>query len=273
MMRRVDRREGGKERFLILSPRLLKALRLCAGRRSTWLFPGRIPGRPNSRHAMGLACQIARLVSRNNGAVCRSRGAQERVDHMPDANVPSQFCRQSALRDGTPVVIRFVRPDDKGRLVTAFSRLEPETIYTRFFSFKKELSQVELDRLDAPDPEHRIGLVVTLGSGVEETIIAGASCVVLDTPGPIRSAEVAFTVEEDYQCQGLAGKLLATITDLARSRGIHQLEADVLPGNQAMLAVFRRSGLPMSTSRSEGVVHLVLDLAAGSPRDSGAGKR
>jgi GNAT superfamily N-acetyltransferase len=217
-----------------------------------------------------MACDIARPVSRNNGVACRSRGAQG--DDMPDANDLSQFHQQSALRDGTPVVIRFVRPDDKERLVTAFSKLDPETIYTRFFSVKKELTQAELDRLDTPDPEHRIGLVVTLGSGVDETIIAGASCVVLDTPGPTRSAEVAFTVEEDYQRQGLASKLLATIVDIARSRGIGRLEADVLAGNQAMLVVFQRSGLPMSSSRSEGVVHLIMDLTARSPRDSGAGK-
>jgi GNAT superfamily N-acetyltransferase len=192
---------------------------------------------------------------------------------MLNTKDPLQFHQQSALRDGTPVVIRFVRPDDKARLVTAFSKLEPETIYTRFFTVKKELTQAELDRLDAPDPEHRIGLVVTLGSGVDETIIAGASCVVLDTKGPVRSAEIAFTVEEDYQRQGLASKLLAAIVDIARSRGISQLEADVLAGNQAMLVVFQRSGLPMSTSRSAGVVHLVLDLTTGSPRDSAPGMK
>jgi GNAT superfamily N-acetyltransferase len=192
---------------------------------------------------------------------------------MLNTKDPIQFHQQSALRDGTPVVIRFVRPDDKARLVAAFSKLEPETIYTRFFTVKKELTQAELDRLDAPDPEHRIGLVVTLGSGVDETIIAGASCVVLDTKGPVRSAEIAFTVEEDYQRQGLASKLLAAIVDIARSRGISQLEADVLAGNQAMLVVFQRSGLPMSTSRSAGVVHLVLDLTTGSPRDSAPGMK
>jgi GNAT superfamily N-acetyltransferase len=191
---------------------------------------------------------------------------------MPDAMDPSLFRRQSALRDGTPVVIRFVRADDKERLVTAFSKLDPETIYTRFFSFKKELSQAELDRLDTPDPEHRIGLVVTLGNGVDETIIAGASCVVLDTKGPVRSAEIAFTVEEDYQRQGLASKLLAAIVDIARSLGISQLEADVLAGNQAMLVVFQHSGLPMSTLRSAGVVHMVLDLTAQASGNRDAAK-
>jgi RimJ/RimL family protein N-acetyltransferase len=97
--------------------------------------------------------------------------------------------------------------------------------------------------------------------------------VVLDTPGSIRSAEVAFTVEEDYQRQGLASKLLAAIVEMARSLGISQLEADVLAGNQAMLVVFQRSGLPMSTSRSAGVVHLVLDLTTGLPRDSAPGMK
>jgi RimJ/RimL family protein N-acetyltransferase len=174
----------------------------------------------------------------------------------------SQFCRRFALRDGTPVRIRTARADDRQRLVTAFQGLDRRTIYTRYFSFRSALSETELDRLDAPDADRYILLVATLGEGADETVIAGASCVVLDPAGPSRTAELAFTVEEDYQRQGLAGQLLATIIDLARSRGIDRCEADVLAENQAMLAVFRRCGLPMVTSRSGGVIHVAMDLAA-----------
>lgn len=60
--------------------------------------------------------------------------------------------------------------------------------------------------------------MVTLGSGADETMIAGASYVALDPSAPTRTAELAFTVEEDYQRMGLASKLLATITDVARRR-------------------------------------------------------
>jgi GNAT superfamily N-acetyltransferase len=173
----------------------------------------------------------------------------------------SQFRQTDALRDGTPVLIRAVRADDKERLVAAFDKLDPQTIYTRYFSFRKGFSATELERLEAADFEHFVALVVTLGSGAGETIIGAASYVVLAPVGAVRAAEVAFTVEEDYQGQGLAGKLLEAIIGIARSRGINRLEADVLLVNKAMLAVFRKCGLPTTTSRDGSAVHLVMDLA------------
>jgi len=181
---------------------------------------------------------------------------------MSDPIDPSQFRQTSALRDGTPVLIRSARADDRERLVTAFQGLDRQTIYTRYFSYRKSISETELKRLDEADFSRYILLVATLASGNEEIIIAGASCVVTDSTGPMPTAELAFMVEEDYQRQGLAGQMLAAICGLARRRGIVRLEADVLAENPAMLAVFRRSGLSTTTSRSAGVVHLVMDLSA-----------
>jgi site-specific recombinase XerD len=65
MMLRVDQGKGGKDRYVMLSPRLLEELRSYwrAGRPKTWLFPGDIPGRPISRNAVGLACQKAHRCS------------------------------------------------------------------------------------------------------------------------------------------------------------------------------------------------------------------
>jgi RimJ/RimL family protein N-acetyltransferase len=187
---------------------------------------------------------------------------------MIDTSELSRFSKTITLRDGTPVLIRAARADDRERLVAAFQGLDRQTIYTRYFSFRKSLSQTELDRLEEQDSGRYILLVATLGSGADETIIAGASCVVSDAAAAVPSAECAFTVEEDYQRQGLASHLLATIVDLASRRGIVRLEADVLAQNQAMLAVFKRSGLPMTLSGRSGVVHLVLQLPS-PPPDTG----
>jgi RimJ/RimL family protein N-acetyltransferase len=181
---------------------------------------------------------------------------------MSDPIDPSQFRQTSALRDGTPVLIRAARADDRERLLTAFQGLDRQTIYTRYFSFRKGISETELKRLEEADFGRHMLLVATLGSGNDETVIAGASCVVTDATGPVPTAELAFMVEEDYQRQGLAGQMLAAICGLARQRGIARLEADVLAENPAMLAVFRRSGLPTTASRSAAVVHLVMDLSA-----------
>lgn len=78
-------------------------------------------------------------------------------------------------------------------------------------------------------------------------------------------AEAAFTVEEDFQGQGLASRLLAALVTLARRHGLVRLEAEVLAGNAPMLVVFERSGLPLRRRRERGVIHLDLDLDLAAP--------
>lgn len=164
------------------------------------------------------------------------------------------------LRDGTPILIRAVRPDDRGRLAAAFRNLDRDSIYTRFFSYKRELSDAELGQIDSLDFERHVMLVVTTPSDGDEIVIACASYIAQEREGPPVSAEVAFTVEEDYQGQGLASRMLAHLARIARDHGIARFEACVLPGNKAMLAVFARCGLPMDKRREEGEVRLTLDL-------------
>lgn len=61
MVIRVDQGKGNKDRYVMLSPRLLEALRSywTVVRPKLWLFPGDIPGRPITREAVGQACQKA----------------------------------------------------------------------------------------------------------------------------------------------------------------------------------------------------------------------
>jgi len=65
MVIRVDQGKGHKDRYVMLSPRLLEELRTYwkAVRSKTWLFPGDIPGRPITRDAVRLACQKARRAA------------------------------------------------------------------------------------------------------------------------------------------------------------------------------------------------------------------
>lgn len=97
--------------------------------------------------------------------------------------------------------------------------------------------------------------VTTAGSGDE--VIIGSGIFVRN--GADR-AEVAFLVEEDYQGRGLAKLLLEHLAAIARHAGITRFEADVLPENSAMIAVFSRCGWPLERRLADGVVHLTLLL-------------
>ena len=167
------------------------------------------------------------------------------------------------LKDGTAVTIRAIRPDDKDRIVEAFKNLKAESVYTRFFRHKSELTDGELKAITEVDFENTVALVVTIAvDGGSETIIGAGRYVLYDPPGPLRSAEIAFTVEEDYQGRGIASRILRHLIHIAREKGVSQFEADVLAENKAMLGVFARTGLPMKKSLAEGALHVILSLSA-----------
>lgn len=66
MVIRVDQGKGQKDRYVMLSPKLLETLRSYwrAVRPKDWLFEGAIPGQPINRSSVELACQKARRLSR-----------------------------------------------------------------------------------------------------------------------------------------------------------------------------------------------------------------
>lgn len=171
----------------------------------------------------------------------------------------TEFKAAEVLKNGLTITIRAIRPDDKGGITDAFGRLDPESIYTRFFQAKQSLSNQELKAATEVDFENTVALVVTIESGGKETIIGGGRYVAFDLSG-VHSAEVAFVVAEDYHGMGIAGCILKHLAHIARQKGVVQFEAEVLPQNKAMLAVFSRSGFPMKLTQTEGVIHVTLSL-------------
>ena len=165
------------------------------------------------------------------------------------------------LKNGVTVKIRAVRPGDKAGIADAFRNLDPDSVYTRFFGAKDSLSDQELKAATEVDFENVVALVVTLASGGRETIIGGGRYATIDPSRTPRSAEIAFLVEEDFHGQGIAGRILKHLAQIAGEKGVSQFEAEVLPQNKAMLAVFSRSGLPMEQRCADGVVHVTLSLA------------
>jgi RimJ/RimL family protein N-acetyltransferase len=172
----------------------------------------------------------------------------------------SDFVRAETLKNGLAVTIRALRADDRERIAKAIRGLDRESIYTRLFSYRAELTEAGLDRIMKVDPAREVALVVTKGSGDDEIVI-GSGRYVAAGEGAQRTAEIAFVVEEDYHGLGIAGRLLRHLAELARANGVVAFEAEVLGENKPMLAVFARSGLPMRKRREDGVVHVTLALA------------
>ena len=61
MVIRIEQGKGRKDRYVMLSPKLLEVLSdyWWAARPKVWLFPGDIPGQPITRHSVEKVCQAA----------------------------------------------------------------------------------------------------------------------------------------------------------------------------------------------------------------------
>ncbi len=172
-----------------------------------------------------------------------------------------QFAEPITLRDGSPALVRAIRPDDRERLQTAFLALDRESVYLRYFMYKRELTEADLDRLCNPDFAVRVVLVVTLEADANEVVVGSGGYVAQAAADGSRVPEVAFAVDAKLRGQGIASKLLAVLTDIARRDGFERFEADVLGRNTPMLTVFARSGLPMTKQpEKDGVIRLTLSL-------------
>jgi len=171
----------------------------------------------------------------------------------------------ATLKDGTPITIRSIRPTDKELVKEAFKNLEPETIYERFFRYKSELTDKELKLITQPDFEKEVALVVTKAEGNREIIIGTSRYHISENEaGTPVQAEISFTVEENYQGQGMASRLLKHLIRIAREKGVGQFVAEVLPQNKAMLAVFAHSGLPVKQNYEDGFISVTISLTDSS---------
>ena len=171
------------------------------------------------------------------------------------------YSKQDTLKDGTTITIRAVHPQDKQMMRDAFFELDRQSRYTRFLGFKDQITDDELKKATEVDFEKVVALVITTIVTGKEIIIGGGRYFLLTAANDtMPAAEVAFTIEEDYQGQGLASRLFVHLAEIARSKGIAEFEAEVLPQNKAMLAVFKRQGLPMTTKHIDGLIHVSLAL-------------
>ena len=160
------------------------------------------------------------------------------------------------LRDGRPVEIRALRPNDEADMLAAIDRTGAESLQRRFFVTKRGFSEKEKAFFMNTDFVSHVALVAVIDEDGRSAIVGGGRYVVT-MPG---EAEVAFVVIDAFQRQGIGVLLARHLTDLARTAGLKELVADVLPENAAMRRVLGKFGFRTARSLDPQVVHLTLSL-------------
>jgi RimJ/RimL family protein N-acetyltransferase len=171
---------------------------------------------------------------------------------------PASYSAFEMLRDGRPIRIHALHPKDRDAMLKAVSRTGTQSLFRRFFGARREFSETEIRFfLDVNFVDH-VAIVAEVEEDGKPAIVGGARFI-RTCAG---TAEVAFAVIDPYQGQGIGTILMRHIVSLARATAdLHELVAEVLPENTAMLKVMEKSSMPMITRREAGVVHVTLALA------------
>ena len=120
------------------------------------------------------------------------------------------------LRDGRRVEIRAQRPGDRDAIAAAFRRSSPESIYRRFFGPRTRFTEKEVAfYLDLDFVDH-VALVAELEEAGQKVIVGGGRYIVSE-PG---RAEVAFSVDDAHQGQGIGSALMRHLVTIARAAGL-----------------------------------------------------
>ena len=166
-----------------------------------------------------------------------------------------------SLHDGTPAMIWPLLPTDGQALREMFRRLSPESRQRRFLSALSDLDDAMIQRLVGQvDGVHHIALVLVVLPPDGEEWPVGVARLVQDPADPA-SAEVAFTVADEWQGRGV-GTALAEALIQRRPAAVTRLRADVEMENLASLALLTRSGRMSSGVPRRGIVDVTVDLPA-----------
>ncbi len=172
--------------------------------------------------------------------------------------ISASYHATDTLPDGRVVHLRAIRPDDREKLREGFFKLSKSSVRDRFFSVKRDLTPAELSYFTEVDFQHHVALVAELQDG-SERLPVGIGRFVQNQDQPDHS-EMAITVIDELQGQGIGRILLFRLVDCARELGVRHLDATVLAQNTRMTKLLQKTGLPLYSSLDEGIRTLSLAL-------------
>jgi acetyltransferase len=194
--------------------------------------------------------------------------AEMREEKLPKLAIrpyPSQYVRTFTMKEGTPVTIRPIRPEDEPMMVRFHGTLSDDTVHSRYFHLINLGQRVQHDRLARVcfiDYDRETALVAERAAGGERSILGVGR---LTRVRASAAAEFAILVIDKWQRHGLGSELLRRLIEVARAEGIEQVSGFILPENHAMEKICRELGFTSSFDLSEGVLRATLNVRETPP--------
>jgi len=174
---------------------------------------------------------------------------------------PSQYVWEWRLKDGTPVTIRPIRPEDEPLMVQFHTTLSERSVYLRYFCSLSLSTRVEHERLVRicfASYDRGFALVADRknpDTGNHEILGVGRFSALNR-----KEAEAAVLVSDRWQGRGLGTELLAGVARVAREEKFQKLCGEILRDNLPTQAIFKKAGFQLRAMDDPSSVSAVLNL-------------
>ncbi len=151
---------------------------------------------------------------------------------------PEAIATSQVFKNNTKIRFRAIRPSDDEEMRHLFYRFSDEAVYYRYFTPIKTMPHSRMQKYVNIDYKTSMSIVALSGRPDHGHIVGEARFVRDDATN---FADIAFVVDEKFQCIGVATYLYKMLITIARDMGIEGFTADVLSSNKEMMHVFQKS--------------------------------
>ena len=144
------------------------------------------------------------------------------------------------LKNGKQILVRPIEPADRKYFSEGILRLSSRSIYHRFHTQSYRLDDSDLDYFTRVDQENHVAIGALDVSSDDKTGIGVGRFVRLKNHPS--SAELAITVLDDYQREGLGTILLNELKQIAPGKNINLFKICIHADRRPIIQWLKRSG-------------------------------
>jgi len=155
------------------------------------------------------------------------------------------------MKDGTPVILRPIKPEDEPMWHELLANCSTQSIWFRFSYLFKQTTHEMASRYCFIDYDRELGIVAEVEEQGQRKLI-GVGRLVADMNH--EAAEYAVIVVDRWHGHGLGGLLTDYCLEVAKKWGVRKVVAEVSKDNSRMLATFRSRGFEFNEQEQDVVI-------------------
>ena len=174
---------------------------------------------------------------------------------------PAHYVQHVRMPNGTPVVIRPIRPEDEPIMVKFHETLSERSVRNRYFGALNLSRRVAHERLTSicfNDYDRELALVIDDQIDKQTHEILGVGR--LSKKHDCEEAEFAIVINDEWQGRGLGTQLLKQLVGIGRQENLKRITAHILPDNYEMQHVAKKAGFRIHNDIESGECIAEIDL-------------